>query len=160
MIAIQLENIKGFMGKLLLSEMFDRFDVTEAAITTFGTVHIDGHFQKEYYTAEELEQLGYESKVYSHWGQVRPFCFELIKGKHTPLQLKIVFRLSDGDTSRLLTENALSYRLSDINGLFLNIRYDGTSLQAVTGTSMKLFTMDKSLEHAWDETAQKMLAIF
>lgn len=43
----------------------------------------------------------------------------------------------------------------DIQGLYLNLRYDSTGLQCITGTSFKSFSMDKSLEHAWDNMVQK-----
>ena len=45
----------------------------------------------------------------------------------------------------------------DVQGLYLNIRYDGKHLSCITGTSFKTFTLDKSLEHAWDEMVQKFL---
>jgi hypothetical protein len=37
----------------------------------------------------------------------------------------------------------------------LNIRYDGTHLTCVTGTSFKSFMMDKTLEREWDEMVKK-----
>ena len=58
----------------------------------------------------------------------------------------------------LLTEHDLTYRPAEIQGLYLNFRYDGLALQCITGTSMNTFTMDKSVEKAWDEYVQKFFA--
>ena len=37
MIAITIKNLKNFMNQLLLSDTFDRFQVSEVQITTFAT---------------------------------------------------------------------------------------------------------------------------
>lgn len=86
---------------------------------------------------------------------MRPFCLELIKGKKTPLNFKIVFQLSSSNTEKLLLQTGVALTPSDVNGLYLNLHYDGRSLHCITGTSLNLFTMDKSLEHAWDEMVRK-----
>ena len=86
---------------------------------------------------------------------MRPFCLELIKGKKTPLNFKIVFQLSASNTEKLLRQSGTSLNPSDVSGLYLNLHYNGQSLNCVTGTSLNLFTMDKSIEHAWDEMVRK-----
>lgn len=86
---------------------------------------------------------------------MREYCFSLIRGKRTPLRFKFVFGLSEPNIEKLLKQQDLSFTPQDVQGLYLNISYDGTSLKCVTGTSMNLFTMDKSLEEAWDKMVQK-----
>ena len=54
-------------------------------------------------------------------------------------------------------ETDTSFSISDINGLFVNLRYKDGKLTAVTGTSLNIFSMDKSLEHAWDQKIQKFI---
>lgn len=154
MISLHILDVKGFMAQLLLRDTFDRFYLTEASITTFGTFFIDGHLQKDYYSSEELENEEF-AQPYSYWKQVRPFCLELIKGKKTPLNFKIVFQLSASNTEKLLKQSGASLTFPDIGGLYLNLHYNGKNLNCVTGTSLNLFTMDKSLEHAWDEMVRK-----
>lgn len=154
MISLHILDIKGFMAQLLLRDTFDRFYLTEASITTFATFFIDGHLQKDYYSSEELENEEF-SQPYSYWKQIRPFCLELIKGKKTPLNFKIVFQLSAANTENLLRQSGTSLMPSDVGGLYLNLHYNGRELHCVTGTSLNLFTMDKSLEYAWDETVRK-----
>ena len=154
MISLHILNVKDFMSQLLLHDTFDRFYLTEASITTFGTFLIDGHLQKGYFSCEELENEEF-CQPYSYWKQMRPFCLELIKGKKTPLNFKIVFQLSSSNTEKLLLQTGVALTPSDVNGLYLNLHYDGRSLHCITGTSLNLFTMDKSLEHAWDEMVRK-----
>lgn len=51
--------------------------------------------------------------------------------------------------------NHLNFSPDDIFGLFVNFQYDGKNLTCTTGTSLKTFTLDKSLDHIWDELIQK-----
>jgi hypothetical protein len=154
MISLHILDVKGFMSQLLLRDTFDRFYLKEASITTFGTFFIDGHLKKDFYTEEELEQEAY-AQPYSYWKQIRPFCLELMKGRKTPLDFKIVFQLSSSNTEKLLTQAGLSFTSSDVTGLYLNLHFDGSNLHCVTGTALALFTMDKSLDLAWDEMVKK-----
>ena len=149
MISLNLTDIKNFMAQLLLSETFDHFSFIEGEIVTFNTFKIDGFIQKDFFDAEE------EPPQYSYWENLREYCFSIIRGKRTPLSFHLVFSLSPSNTERLIARNAPSLQAKDVQGLYLNIRYDGKHLSCITGTSFKTFTMDKSLEHAWDEMVQK-----
>ena len=94
---------------------------------------------------------------YSPWKNVRDFCFSVIKGKRTPLSFRFIFSLSRRNISRLIAQSTPSLDPDSVQGLYMNIQFDGTRLSCVTGTSFKTFTMDKTLEHAWDETVEKFL---
>ena len=149
MIAFSLTNIKEFMSQLLLSETFDSFAFVEGEIVTFNTFRIDGFLQKEFFDTEE------PLPEYSLWKNVRDYCFSLIRGKRTPLSFRFVFSLSRKNIEKLTAQNVPSLDPDAIQGLYLNIHYDGARLTCVTGTSFKTFTMDKSLERTWDEMAEK-----
>lgn len=149
MISLNLTDIKNFMAQLLLSETFDHFSFIEGEIVTFNTFKIDGFIQKDFFDTEE------EPPQYSYWENLREYCFSIIRGKRTPLSFHLVFCLSPSNTERLIARNTPSLQAKDVQGLYLNIRYDGKHLSCITGTSFKTFTMDKSLEHAWDEMVQK-----
>jgi hypothetical protein len=157
MIALHILDIKEFMAKLLTSDTFDHFLLSEATITTYNTFVIDGKINKEFYSYEELEDLVLSNQIYSYWKTMKPFCFELIKGKKTPLNFKYIFLLSPHNVIRLLEIQKISILDTDINGLFLNIKYDGTTLSCITGLALKTFTMDKTLEYAWDDMIKKFL---
>ena len=144
MIALQIADIRVFMKKLLLSETFDRFLLLEGSITTFNTFEIDGTLQKAYYSAEEQDQI--EDRSLSLWSEVRPFCFELIKG---------TFQLAASNVIRLLAQTGIDLPPEQIRGLLMNLRYDGHTLTCTTGTSLSVFTLDKKLDHAWDDMVRK-----
>lgn len=150
MILLSIPEVKEFMSKLLLSETFDTFLFVEGEIVTFNTFTMNGRLQKEFFDKDMVPD-----RDYSLWKDLREYCFSLIRGKRTPLRFKFVFGLSEPNIEKLLKQQELSFTPQDVQGLYLNISYDGTSLKCVTGTSMNLFTMDKSLEAAWDKMVQK-----
>ena len=133
MIVLNLK-AKVCMSHLLLKPTFDTFSLIEGEVTTFNRFQVDGRIHKDFFD-EAFE------KEYSTWGEVRDFFF----------QVKDQFEA-------FLTEHDLTYRPEEIQGLYLNFRYDGLALQCITGTSMNTFTMDKSVEKAWDEYVQKFFA--
>lgn len=151
----QIQDIRSFMKKLLIGDTFDTFLLSEASITTFSTFHIDGKFHSDFFSTEEAEQLNVEQCGYALWKRIRPLFFEINKGKNTPLSFHIVFRLAPHNVARLIQQSGISLRPEDVDGLFLNIRYDGSALNCISGTSLKLFSLDKSLEHAWDDMLEK-----
>lgn len=155
MISMQIQDVKAFMGKLLLKPTFDAFLVVEGSIITYNTFHIDGHLQPDFYSKEEQEALELDKRRFSRWQELRPFCLTLIKGKRTPLGFRFTFQLSPENTARLLEQTKSTFAPENIGGLVLNIRYDESGLFCTTGISMRIFTLDKSLEYSWDQMVQK-----
>ena len=153
MIALSLTDVKECMSKLLLSEDFDSFLFVEGEIMTFSTFTMDGYLKKEFFNDSDIPD-----REYALWKEVKEYCYSLIKGKRTPLSFKFVLGLSEGNIAKLLAQQALSFKPEDVRGLYINLKYDGQKLQCVTGTAMNLFTMDKSLEQAWDVMVQKFFA--
>lgn len=153
MIALDFPKVKESMSKILLSDTFDSFYCISAEIVTFSTFTIDGFLKKEFY-----EESDTPTREYALWKEVREHCFSYIKGRRTPLRFSFVFGLSAENTEKLLDSTDLPFRLSDISGLYINIRFDGQNLICTTGTSMNTFTMDKSLEQLWDQMVRKFLA--
>ena len=158
MIALQIQDIKNFMSKLLLSQTFDNFLLVEGSITTYNTFHIDGRVHKDFFSEEEIDEHGLHNREFSLWKEVKPFCLELIKGKKTPLGFKFIFQLSKENTAKLLTSSGISSILPEnISGLLLNVRFDSNGLSCITAANLNLFTLDKSLEHAWDDMVKRFL---
>ncbi len=150
MIALSLTDVKDCMSKLLLSETFDAFLFMEGEIMTFSTFSMDGYLKKDFF-----DETTVPDREYALWKEMREYCFSLIKGKRTPLSFKFVLGLSASNIQKLIQQQGLDYELEDVRGLYVNLKYDGQKLQCVTGTAMNLFTMDKSLEQAWDVMVQK-----
>lgn len=165
-INIPSTDIKKFMNCLLVKDTFDKFLLEEASITTFNTFTIDGHVQRDFYSSDEIETL--PDKTLSTWEAIRPYCFNLIKGSKLPLRFKIVLKASSAYTEKLLIENPCELSLKDIGGLYINIRYDShrsltdeeiatASLDCISMASLNIFSMDKSLEKAWDVICEKSI---
>lgn len=155
---IQIKKVKEFMAALLMQEEFDEYLLQEAEIVTYNSFRMDGHIQKGFYTADEYEAM--EAPRLSEWRKLRPFCFELIKGSKTPVRFRIVLRAKNQLAERLLEESEAGLAPENIDGLYLNIVYENGGLQCVTATSLNIFTMDKTLEKAWDRWAAGLVEKF
>lgn len=148
MVALNIVDVKSFMSNLLIQNVFDNFLLSELDILNYNYFSITGRLNMEWYSAEEIE--GLEGREYSRWAEIKPIAYQLIKGNRTPQSFKIVFLLSKENMLKILKRNGGVYRPEEINGLFLNIKYEQGILSLTTGISMKIFTMDKTLEHEWD----------
>ena len=158
MIALALADAKTITAHLFLKDTFDRFCLIEGEIITFNTFHIDGRVHRDFFdtTGPGDDENGTTAPgEYSFWGSLRNHCFNLIRGKRTPLGFRFVFSLSPENIARVTEQSGTGIRPENVQGLYLNFHFDGTALTCVTGTSFRTFTMDKSLEHIWDEMAQK-----
>lgn len=136
------------MNKLLVGNVFETFLLEEAHITTFNHFYIDGHTVKEFYTSEELESTPLED--FSSWKTMRPICFDLIKGKKTPVNFKVVLHLSKDDVTTITAIPDCSVDASFVKALVLTIKFDGSSVICTTGTAFHSFQLDKSLDLLWD----------
>lgn len=155
MVALKIDELKAFTKKLFIGETFDSLLVREANITTFNSFSIDGKVRHGYYSDEELELLKIER--FSSWKVLRPFCFSLIKGSKLPESFFIVLQLAPDSVERFLTGKSISFPVEQVNGLYMNLRYEDQVLMCITGTSVDGFTLDKSLEREWDEAVRQFL---
>jgi len=162
MIALEIKITKNIMNALLLSEQFDSFLVEEAVITTYNTFHIDGHLVKDFYTNEELELLECEEKsmTFSCWKDIRPFCFQLIKGKKTPVSFKVVLHATPQLIEKIAANPECGVAANLIRSLVLNIRYDNGKVTCITGSAFTTFVMDKSVDRLWDAYMRQLLSDF
>lgn len=155
MISLKIIDVKAFMSSLLVQNIFDNFLLSELDIITNNHFHMTGGLNEAFYSSDELELLA--GRKYSTWSEIKPFAFSLIKGNKLPLSIKIVFLLSQENTQNVLKKSGLPIEATDVNGLFLNVRYEKGNLSLITGTSIKTFTLDKSLEQVWDTDLKSFL---
>lgn len=154
--AIDIENIKTFTAHLFAGDTFDGFLVTEASFSTITNITFDGHINRDFMGEAELAlPENQEGSIY--WKKLRPLCYEIIKGQKVPLRFKIVFMMPSDFVSSFLESAGLSLRPDQVNGLFLNVSFQEGRLTCTTGTSLKEFSLDKSLEHAWDGQIERFL---
>ena len=148
----QIQDTRDFMKKLLVADTFDTFLLWEASVTTFCTFHIDGTYHPDFFNADAEPSFPYP---YASWEKVRPLFWSLIKGKNTPLSFRVIFRLAPHNVETILKQSGIPMEAQDIDGLFLNLNYENGSLTCTSGTSVKIFTLDKSLERAWEDNLEK-----
>ncbi len=162
MIALEIKGTKNIMNALLISEQFDPFLVEEAVITTFSTFHIDGHLVKDFYSSDELEafEKNQKSTVFSCWNDIRPICFQLIKGKKTPVSFKVVLHAAPQLVEKIAANPECGVAANLIRSLGLNIRYDNGKVTCITGSAFTTFVMDKSVERLWDAHVRQLLSVF
>lgn len=156
MISLQITDIKHFMSALLSGTTFDNFLVSEVTISTYNNFIFDGHINSSYYTDEELQTL--ENPKMVLWEKLKPICYDLIKGKKLPLKFKIIFFLDDPAVLKLLESSESSLPIDNINGLCINVKYENSSLICTTGTSLNVFTIDRTLENCFDLYVKKLFS--
>ncbi len=152
MIALQITELKAFMGKLLGTSTFDDFLLQEATLQMGIGYVIDGHINQAFYQTDEEESI--DKPPFISYGEVRNTLFELIKGKRTPLGFQVVLQLSPKRCSILFPEGLDTHL---IKGLLLNIRYDGSKALITSGISYSSFSLDKAPELIWDEALMTFL---
>ncbi len=174
MIAINILDIKKFMSAFLMGTLFDDYSLIEAQITTFCTFSIDGRYEKLFEAergagpdgpGEASEGVFLENGStpereveYIRFNKVREHCFSLIKGKRTPLFFKFVLFYPREKLGAFLRNAGGELSCGQVQGLCLNLRFDGTNLVLTTGTSLKVFSMDRTLDSAWDAAVRELLA--
>ncbi len=155
MVALEIEDQKKFTSELFVGTLFDKFLLREATVVTFNSFHVDGRIRQGYFSDQELE-LG-RIEEYSAWAMVKSYCFSLIKGKRLPESFQIVLQLPPQAVERFTQSGSFGLKAEQIRGLYLNIRYEDGRISCVTGTSVNVFSMDRSLEQGWDDAAAGFL---
>ncbi|MCR4787590.1 MAG: DUF5721 family protein [Lachnospiraceae bacterium] len=148
-----VKNPKKFMSALLAGDVFDDFLLCEALIKTYNTFSIDGRIIPEYFDDYEF---GYE---YSSWKDIRPICFELIKGKILPVSFLFVMQLKPDKAKEIMLEEVSSSSIEQIKGLTLNIKYQNGTITVVTATSLNSFIPDKAPDNVWDSYMSDFLKL-
>ena len=142
-----------FMGKLLKSEAFDDFLLKEGMLRTGMEYRFGGKILPDYYDTEEREKL---TEGYVSWRELRPFVYDLVKGKRTPLAFSFTLLRTKGETAEILCRHSIDIG-EDSPLLFLQIRFEQGTGRIITGTARNTFTLDKSMEEAWDKEVKMFL---
>lgn len=139
-----------------------------AASEATGTQEIGSADAVEGMAARVAEESAYQTAAPEgpfdeviKWGQIRSLCYNIVKGKRLPVRFRIIFMTPPEKVAGFLASHDLTnYSPSEINALFMNVYYEGGKLTCTTGVSMKSFSMDKSIERAWDESVVKFISRF
>lgn len=156
MTALQITSLKQFMNHLLVLETFDIFLLEEAVISTANTFSIDGHINRDFYSGGETESVE-ALPEFRPWSEIKGLCFDLIKGRRTPLFFRFVLHLTPEKASALLLREGGETASSQVKSLVLNIRYDGSKAVLTTGTAFHTFVLSKEADLIWDRALKKYL---
>lgn len=148
MLALEILSTKQFMNHLLAADAFDSFLLEEAVISTANTFTIDGHVNQDF-AASDCE--------FRPWGELRGLCFDLIKGKRTPLFFRFVLHLMPEKAAALLESRGCEVESSEVRALVLNIRYDGSKTVLTTATAFHTFVPSKEPDRIWDKALCQFL---
>lgn len=157
MLALQITALKPFMNALLAGDLFDIFLLEEASISTAATFTIDGRLNKDFFPSEEWENRHADYRAFLAWQDIKGTCFNLIKGKHTPLRFQFVFQLIPSLTASILVKGNCTVPSELIKALVLTIRFNGEKAVLYTGISYTSFVPDKEPEKLWDAALKQYL---
>lgn len=155
--AFQILDLKNFMGRLLAGDAFASFLLVEASVTTSCTFLIDGRVVKEFFTGDTNDADTMPSYEFSEWKDMQKLCFDLIKGKRTPVSFKFVLHLKPEPAADIIKEGDTAVSPSDVRAFVLTIKYENNLLSCVTGTSLYAFLPDKTPDLLWDSYISRFL---
>lgn len=158
MLALQITQMKPFMSHLLVSDTFDIFLLESASITTANTYAIDGRMQKSFFSPEEQQDGEACPYEFARWKDMKALCFQLMKGKRTPLAFQLVLHLLPGHMEKLLRRERSSVDASQVKALVLAIHYDGRKTLLTTGSAYHTFLMNQEPGQIWDQAIARYLA--
>ncbi len=156
MIAIQFTNTKKFMSAFLASEAFDEFLLESAELHLANTYNIDGRIHKEFF-GDDFDE-GIMPYELSKWIQLRSTCFDLIKGKHTPLSFKFVMCADPDRKNDILGSDDFAEVRDMVSSLVFILSFKDGRVTLTTGAALSGFSLDKSYEKEWDDYIRKFLA--
>lgn len=154
MLQLIIEDIKKLTDLLFVQETFDHFLMREAHFVTGITVDLDGQLNQDFFDTDELSAL--PDQRTATWGSMKKLCVQIIKGKKLPKRFQIVLKLAEADIPAWLAKNGLNLASETVKGLFITFRYENQQLSCTSGTALSVFSLDKTLEQAWDGQMVRM----
>ena len=155
MISVKILDVKALMSELLVHDLFDNFLLSELEIITSNYFKISGKIYKEFYSNEELEQM--QGRDSSYWKEIKPLAFNIIKGSKMPLSMKLVLMLPPASVESIVDKSNVGLSSSDVSGMFLNFLFEKGEVICTTGISIRVFSLDKTLDNLWDDMAVSFL---
>lgn len=155
MIALKIVEIKPFMAKLLIQNIFDDYLLSEFTMNTFTRFQISGRLNQEFYHDSEMEEI--KDRSFARWGEIKPFAYSIVKGSKTPLSFHITLMLSQSQIVNVLQTSGVTLKPEEVSGLYFHIKFENSTLYIISGTGLKTFTLDKTLENAWDEQVKEIV---
>jgi len=145
----EIENTGEFMNSLFVKEWLDAMEIVEGEIATFFHIKIDGRRLKGWYDSSEKETA--PAGEFITWKEYKQQAFQMIRGKKAPSVFRLVFKMPSQGLVSLTAAAGGELAPEDVQGVYLNIKYEKKQLTLITGISLAKFSMDKSIEREWDD---------
>lgn len=155
MVSIKINDVNKFMHDILVQDFFDSFLVSEVEICTSSTFNMNGRINKNFYNSDELENI---HEDFISWKHLKHICFEIIRGKKVPSRMKLVLASPKAGFEKIMNDCGLTMSKEDIGGLYMHVLYEDDEISIITGTSLNIFTMDKTLDKYWDHITTDFLS--
>ncbi len=143
---------KTVMAHILTQPTFDKFLISEVKIAGKALFHLTGTAAEGFFTEEALDERGYVT-----YGQVRSVCLEMMKGQKVPESFTFMFLLPTKELEKFLDETDSTLQPFDVENLSFLVRFKDGEITLTTGSAFKIFTMDQSLNVAWDNWVNDFL---
>ncbi len=150
--SFKIRNVKEVMAHLLMKDTFDKFLVSEVKILGKANFHVTGIPAEGFFSEEEVDESGYVT-----YGSLREICFDIIKGDKTPDSFTFMLLLPREKLEGFIESSDSTLQPNDVDNLSMLIRFKDRDLTVTTGSSLRIFTMDKSLNGAWDKWVESYL---
>lgn len=164
---IKVTDIRITMSMLLLKDAFDAFLLEEAEVLTYARLVINGRRNKNWYageTASDIEDTDITDHITGNytdlirWKEARNIFFGYIKGKKTPDLFKVSLKADQTMAEMLLKDSGFYGKyLQEKPELHLQLKYENNELYIITGIYNSNFSLDKSVENAWDQAVADWL---
>lgn len=157
MILCKITDKKDFMNKFLAGDAFYSFLLKEASISGFVPLQIDGRINTAFFSEEDSDAARFLSQKYAQWADIRPICFDFIKGKRTPTRFHFILYLKPDAVDQLLIKEQLSRESTLVQNLILNVKFEQGEITITSGVDYASFTLDHQAQQLWDKTLMKFL---
>ena len=158
MIGIKIKSSKDFMNHFLMTDAFADFLFVEGKVITANTYVLDGHMQKDFFDPEEWEDETICPYEFAKWTDMKQMIFQMIKGKHTPVYMRITLQQKPELTRQYLEGKIGAGDQNLIGGLLCTVKYEKGQVTLTTGVAYNGFLPDKEPEKGWDQQMLKMLS--
>lgn len=139
------------MGRLFGESFFDGLMVSFFELATGMHVRFDGKRGTDWYADDEMEIFrDAHTQRYVCWREIKPHVFDIIRGKRTPTSMDGAFILPEPAMWQVLQAYGLEQKKDLVETLVWNLHFEKGILTLVTGCSLRTFSLDKSVEQAWD----------
>lgn len=149
--SFDIDSVSDFYSELINNEKYDSFYLYEARIKVGIDYYINGKQNTDYFDTEDKDNL----QEYVTWKEIKKVISVITGGDKMPISFRIILMFNRDNIKKLIEMNNMYIKLDDIGALFYNIYYENGKMSVTTGTSLKVFSLDKTMDQVWEDAVTK-----